>query len=147
MPADEQIRRFFAKHRYQPGVIVTRITAYVSHQHVHLFYPETVELAERVPYISAVHISEYGTSRLELSQRLQQFKTAYVAGMPDLIHIFEMLQYTLVQQTVRITQNAYSCHLRVSWSISMIASMIAMMATVIKNTMSRKSKTPRERAE
>ncbi len=53
-----------SKHRKQPLIIVAGIAAYVRHQHIDIFYAETVELAERIAHIAAIHIAIDGTGGL-----------------------------------------------------------------------------------
>ena len=81
---------------------MSRIAAYMRHQHVDILYAETIELLERIAYVAAIHIAIYGARRLELPQAAQYLIAAYVSCVPNLIHIPEMFQYAFVQQTVGI---------------------------------------------
>ena len=90
------------KHRNEPRVIPSRIASNMGHQHIHSLYAKTIELAQRIAHIARVHVAIYRTRGLELPQGLQHFRATYIAGVPDLIYVLEMLQYALIQQAVGI---------------------------------------------
>ena len=72
MPAHEQINRIvtsqaFLKPRYEPWIVLARIAAYMRHQHIYFFYPESIELRQAVANFAAVDVAEHGSGRAELA--------------------------------------------------------------------------------
>ena len=92
----------FAEPGDEPGVIMSRIAAYMRHKDVDLFDAETIELRKGIPYIAGIHITIYRARGFELPQAAQHVLRADITGMPNLIHILEMLKDAFVQETVGI---------------------------------------------
>ena len=68
------------------------IAADVRHQHIDVFYAKTIEFAERIPYITAIHVTEHGAGGFEFPQCLQHFRAADVTRMPQLVNIFKEIE-------------------------------------------------------
>ena len=69
-----------------------RIASDMCHEDIDILYAETVELGQTVPHIARIHVAIDRPCGFELAELLEQFETAYVSGVPDLVHVFEMLK-------------------------------------------------------
>lgn len=107
MPANEQVNWIFAPQallepRYEPRIILARVTADVRHQYVYFLYTEAIELRQAVSDFAAIDIAEHRTGGAELTQGAKHLCRAYIAAMPDLVAAREVLEHPLVEQAVRI---------------------------------------------
>ncbi len=98
------------KHREQPRIVATRVAADMRHQDLHILHTKTIELAERIAHIAAIHIAIDRPCGFEFTKRLQHLHRADIARMPYLIHITKMLEDALIEIAVRITQKSYTSH-------------------------------------
>ena len=73
------------------------IAADMGHEDIDILDAETIELREGIAHVAGVHIAEDSAGGFELAQGLEEFETADIACMPDLIDVFEMLQDAFVE--------------------------------------------------
>lgn len=96
--------------RYGARVIATRIASDVGYQNIALLDTEEREIVEGSARDATVDIAIDGSQGLEGGDGVGKFDGAYIACVPNLIHIFQKVAQWLVKGAVSIGYNAYFPH-------------------------------------
>ena len=82
--------------------VFARVAAYVRHPHVHAFAHPSLVLLEHHAELVAVDVAIDSPQRLEGSEPVCHLDCAYVAGVPHLVAVLEMLEDLVVQESMSV---------------------------------------------
>lgn len=110
MSADEQPRRIRANLFADPPVVAARVASDMSHPDIEFFAVEPLVFRMKVANGSIIDVSIHASEGLELSQLPNNVHSSEIAGVPDFIAVFEILEDQWIEETVCIRDESDSLH-------------------------------------
>lgn len=89
-----------------------RITAYMSHQHIHILYSKTQQFRKGLTHLIIINITVNRSERLKGFKLFHQCYRAYISRMPHLIAIGKILFIFIVPVAMGVRQQSYLFHHR-----------------------------------
>ena len=102
MAAYEKVGLFVFEDEFYLRHVMSRVAADVGHVDVDVFHVKEEVFGVLHPNDLAVDVAVHGAQRLEVGQGLGCLNAADVAGMPQLVNVFEEVEELWHERTMRI---------------------------------------------
>ena len=102
MSRHEQLRRIGIEHGAHGVVIIAGIATNMLDEHINILALETVLFTIHQPEVATVTVATYSPERTEGSKFLRYLDTTDIAGMPDFIAGFKVMQILIIPVRVGI---------------------------------------------
>ena len=99
---NEELRRIGKKRGAHTEIIVARIATNMLNEHIDILALETVQLTIHQAKVSPVAVATYSPERTESCKFLRYLNTTDIAGMPDFIAGFKVMQILIIPVRVGI---------------------------------------------
>lgn len=130
MSRDEKLRRANKHLSSNAAVVVARIAADVFHEDVGLFTFETQRCREHAPKVAAVGVATHCAKRFHRSKAFGQFRRTDVAGVPNLVTVFEIRLVAVVPIAVCVREQSDSFHGHLLSAVSFLMAKSLMSSAV-----------------
>lgn len=110
MTANDNIWFLGLQLRVEGFRILTGFSGDVGYQYLFLLNLKYIEFRCFLSNDMVINITKYRTRGLELAQLIQYLDIADIAGVPNFIHLFEVVQDFRVKPTVRVREYANTGH-------------------------------------
>jgi len=110
MAADKQLRRLSVYFTLYKRTVPAGITADMRHPDIYVFTIKSQVFGKNLADILAVNIAINTFQRFKSSESINYLHTAEIAGMPDLVAVFEMFKNRIIEVAVGVGKEPYFNH-------------------------------------